>query len=168
MEDELPIKLGPVSNGEFFPVPHDDFLREVTRRTNLLADENARRTGMSRRRFLGSAAGAATMLFVLAACSGEKNAAEGNRSGGTFNVPEESTVSSTAALDTENGRAIMTLLTRIAKDRRRGVLVVTHDPRILPFADRIVRIEDGRIVGEAESGGGCDEGEGDRAVHGHA
>jgi ABC-type lipoprotein export system ATPase subunit len=25
---------------------------------------------------------------------------------------------------------------------------VTHDPRILPFADRIVRIEDGRIVGE--------------------
>ena len=74
----------------------------------------------------------------------------------------------TAALDTENGRAIMTLLTRIAKDRRRGVLVVTHDPRILPFADRIVRIEDGRIVGEAESGGGCDEGEGDRALHGHA
>jgi putative ABC transport system ATP-binding protein len=27
-------------------------------------------------------------------------------------------------------------------------LVVTHDPRILPFANRIVRIEDGRIVGE--------------------
>jgi putative ABC transport system ATP-binding protein len=31
------------------------------------------------------------------------------------------------------------------------VLVVTHDPRILPFADRIVRIEDGKIVSE-ESG----------------
>jgi putative ABC transport system ATP-binding protein len=54
----------------------------------------------------------------------------------------------TSALDSENGRAIMTVLARIARDRSRGVLVVTHDPRILPFADRIVRIEDGHIVGE--------------------
>jgi putative ABC transport system ATP-binding protein len=54
----------------------------------------------------------------------------------------------TAALDGENGHAIMTVLARIADDRSRGVLVVTHDPRILPFAHRIVRIEDGRIVGE--------------------
>ena len=28
------------------------------------------------------------------------------------------------------------------------MLVVTHDPRIVPFADRIVRIEDGKIIGE--------------------
>jgi putative ABC transport system ATP-binding protein len=42
----------------------------------------------------------------------------------------------------------MTVLARIAEDPSRGVLVVTHDPRILPFAHRIVRIEDGRIVGE--------------------
>jgi putative ABC transport system ATP-binding protein len=54
----------------------------------------------------------------------------------------------TGALDTENGQAIMTLLAGIAKDRSRGVLVVTHDPRILPFANRIVHIEDGRIVRE--------------------
>ena len=54
----------------------------------------------------------------------------------------------TAALDSENGHAIMTVLARIARDPARGVLVVTHDPRILPFANRIVRIEDGRIVGE--------------------
>jgi putative ABC transport system ATP-binding protein len=54
----------------------------------------------------------------------------------------------TAALDGENGHAIMTVLARIAEDPSRGVLVVTHDPRILPFAHRIVRIEDGRIVGE--------------------
>ena len=60
----------------------------------------------------------------------------------------------TAALDSENGHAIMTILAEIAKDPSRGVLVVTHDPRILPFADRIVRIEDGRIVGE-EQGGAC-------------
>jgi len=54
----------------------------------------------------------------------------------------------TAALDGENGHAIMELLTRIAKDPSRSVLVVTHDPRTVPFADRIVHIEDGRIVGE--------------------
>ena len=54
----------------------------------------------------------------------------------------------TGALDTQNGQAIMTLLAQIAKDQSRGVLVVTHDPRILPFADRIVHIEDGRIVSE--------------------
>jgi len=52
----------------------------------------------------------------------------------------------TAALDGANGQAIMTLLATIAKDPSRAVLVVTHDPRIEPFADRIVRIEDGRIV----------------------
>lgn len=60
----------------------------------------------------------------------------------------------TAALDSENGHAIMTVLARIARDPARGVLVVTHDPRILPFANRIVRIEDGRIVGEERSGAG--------------
>ena len=54
----------------------------------------------------------------------------------------------TGALDTQNGQAIMSLLAKIAKDRSRGVLVVTHDPRTLPFADRIVHIEDGRIVNE--------------------
>ena len=54
----------------------------------------------------------------------------------------------TGALDTENGQAIMTLLAEIAKDRSRGVLVVTHDPRILPFANRVVHVEDGRIVRE--------------------
>ena len=54
----------------------------------------------------------------------------------------------TGALDAENGQAIMTLLAQIAKDTSRGVLVVTHDPRILPFASRIVHIEDGRIVRE--------------------
>src|SRR5262249_38006568 len=51
----------------------------------------------------------------------------------------------TAALDGENGRAIMTILSTVARDASRGVLVVTHDLRLLPFADRIVHLEDGRI-----------------------
>ncbi|HVY41578.1 MAG TPA: ABC transporter ATP-binding protein [Hyphomicrobiaceae bacterium] len=54
----------------------------------------------------------------------------------------------TAALDGENGQAVMALLSEIAKREHRAVLAVTHDPRTLPFADRIVNIEDGRIVGE--------------------
>ena len=52
----------------------------------------------------------------------------------------------TAALDSNNGRAIMALLSQIAKDPSRSVLVVTHDPRIVQFADRIVHLEDGRIL----------------------
>ena len=58
----------------------------------------------------------------------------------------------TAALDSENGKAIMGILADIAKDPGRGVLVVTHDPRLVPFASRIVHIEDGLIVRE-EAGG---------------
>ena len=52
----------------------------------------------------------------------------------------------TAALDSENGQSVMALLAEIAKDKSRAVLAVTHDYRTLPFADRILRIEDGLIV----------------------
>jgi putative ABC transport system ATP-binding protein len=58
----------------------------------------------------------------------------------------------TAALDSENGHAVMTVLAEIAKDPARALFIVTHDPRIMPFADRILRIEDGRIVSDQRSG----------------
>jgi putative ABC transport system ATP-binding protein len=54
----------------------------------------------------------------------------------------------TAALDSENGHAVMTMLAEIAKDASRALFIVTHDPRIMPFAHRILRIEDGRIVSD--------------------
>jgi len=54
----------------------------------------------------------------------------------------------TAALDAANGHAIMTILSTIAKKRSRAVLVVTHDPRLFGFADRIVHIEDGLLTRE--------------------
>ena len=54
----------------------------------------------------------------------------------------------TAALDSENGQAVMALLAEIAKDKHHAVLAVTHDHRTLPYADRILRIEDGLIVGD--------------------
>jgi putative ABC transport system ATP-binding protein len=59
----------------------------------------------------------------------------------------------TAALDSRNGNAIMSVLADIAKGSEHGVLVVTHDPRTVPYADRIIRIEDGQIVGEERNGG---------------
>lgn len=57
----------------------------------------------------------------------------------------------TAALDSSNGQAIMALLAKIAKQSNRAVLVVTHDTRLLGFADRIVHIEDGRLRSEENS-----------------
>ena len=54
----------------------------------------------------------------------------------------------TAALDAENGRQVMELMSAVAKDTSRAVLAVTHDHRTLEFADRIVRIEDGKIVSD--------------------
>ncbi len=54
----------------------------------------------------------------------------------------------TSALDTENGHAIMELLSKLAKDQNRTILAVTHDPRTIPYADRVIEIEDGRITGQ--------------------
>lgn len=52
----------------------------------------------------------------------------------------------TAALDKTNGRQIVSLLHDLAKRRGSAILMVTHDNRILDVADRIVEMEDGRIV----------------------
>ena len=54
----------------------------------------------------------------------------------------------TAALDSENGQSVMALLSEIAKDKSHAVLAVTHDHRTLPYADRIIYIEDGLIVSD--------------------
>ena len=52
----------------------------------------------------------------------------------------------TSALDGETGHKIMTLMKNIALDQNRALIVVTHDSRIFRFADRIAKMEDGRIV----------------------
>ena len=74
-ELELPIKLGPCSNGEYRPVPLGTVEQETIRRTRHEADATARRLGMDRRSFLRSVSGAALMLGVLAACHDESNRA---------------------------------------------------------------------------------------------
>lgn len=57
----------------------------------------------------------------------------------------------TAALDSENGKGVMALLSEVAKDESRAVLAVTHDHRTLAYADRIVRIDDGQIVADEKA-----------------
>jgi putative ABC transport system ATP-binding protein len=52
----------------------------------------------------------------------------------------------TAALDKVSGQEVVHLLRDLAKGRGVPILLVTHDPRILDIADRIVAMEDGRIV----------------------
>lgn len=58
----------------------------------------------------------------------------------------------TSALDSDNGRTIMRILAEAAHARDRAVLVVTHDPRVIPFGDRIIEIEDGLLVNEKLGG----------------
>ena len=55
----------------------------------------------------------------------------------------------TAALDKRSGGEVARLLRDLAKRRGVPILMVTHDPRILDIADRIVAIEDGRVAAEA-------------------
>lgn len=51
----------------------------------------------------------------------------------------------TAALDSQNGHAVIELLRTLAKDNDRTVLIVTHDPRIVDVADEVTYLEDGKI-----------------------
>jgi putative ABC transport system ATP-binding protein len=51
----------------------------------------------------------------------------------------------TAALDSRSGREVVDLLKGLAREQGCGVLMVTHDPRILDVADRLVQMEDGQL-----------------------
>src|SRR5882762_3722461 len=81
----LPIKLDSTSNGEFAPVPLSPRNRLANRLAHEAADAHAKRLGLSRRRFLVSACGAASTLLAF-------NRANAS-SGGYFDLPAE------AALD---------------------------------------------------------------------
>ena len=52
----------------------------------------------------------------------------------------------TAALDSHTGRTVMEMMSELAHQRGRAVVIVTHDSRVLHFAYRIVKIEDGAIA----------------------
>lgn len=52
----------------------------------------------------------------------------------------------TAALDRESGATVVHMLKRLGQARGTTTVMVTHDSRILELADRVVTLEDGRIV----------------------
>jgi len=117
----LPIKLNPCSNGEFIPPPPSPIVREAVRRAREDAERNARRLGMSRRRFLLSSMGAATTLMALAACSSEAQKAAGTGgTGGTFRVPTEAGTEPDAAYDALGGE-------QFVFDVQTHYLDATHD-----------------------------------------
>ncbi|MFA6188686.1 MAG: ABC transporter ATP-binding protein [Sulfuricurvum sp.] len=51
----------------------------------------------------------------------------------------------TAALDGERALSVMQLLRKLAHEQEVAIVVVTHDERMLPLFDRILRVEDGYI-----------------------
>ena len=54
----------------------------------------------------------------------------------------------TAALDSKSGRGVIELMQRLVKEQGCAVLMVTHDNRILDIADRIIHMEDGRLIAD--------------------
>ena len=54
----------------------------------------------------------------------------------------------TAALDSQSGRIVMDLLQRLARQRGRAVAIVTHDNRMWGYGDRLVKMEDGRVISD--------------------
>ena len=56
----------------------------------------------------------------------------------------------TASLDWRSGEGIADMLLKIARERGKLVVVVTHDPRMTPYGQRIVTLQDGRVVEDME------------------
>ncbi|MEA5619126.1 DevA family ABC transporter ATP-binding protein [Cronbergia sp. UHCC 0137] len=54
----------------------------------------------------------------------------------------------TAALDSQSGREVVNLMQKLAQEKGCTILMVTHDHRILDIADRIVHMEDGKLITE--------------------
>lgn len=58
----------------------------------------------------------------------------------------------TGNLDSNTGHVVVELMTGLARERGSGVVIVTHDDRILDVADRVLRLSDGALVSEARYG----------------
>ena len=52
----------------------------------------------------------------------------------------------TGSLDTDRGREVLSLLSEVCHERDVAVLLVTHDPRAVAFADQVYALRDGRLV----------------------
>lgn len=70
----------------------------------------------------------------------------------------------TAALDAHNGEIVLDLFREVARSVNRAVIIVTHDNRILSYADRIARMDDGEIIEVIQQ----DQNQSHHFVHEHA
>ncbi len=59
----------------------------------------------------------------------------------------------TGELDTKTGAEIFALIRTASRDRGKTFVIVTHDTRFLETGDRVLKIEDGRLVGDTRVGG---------------
>ncbi len=57
----------------------------------------------------------------------------------------------TSALDAESSTIVMDSLKRLSQDNTRGIIMVTHDPRVFPYADRLIKLENGAIASDSKS-----------------
>ena len=87
----LPLRSGPVSNGEFVPATETSRDRSINELIRSTIDRSARRAGVDRRRFLQTAGAVAASLavFELAGCSSPAASPKVKRSGrgGTYKTP---------------------------------------------------------------------------------
>ena len=59
----------------------------------------------------------------------------------------------TSSLDHETGHKVMEMLKAVALKADRALVIVTHDARIFEFADKIARMDDGRVIKIEQNGG---------------
>ncbi len=58
----------------------------------------------------------------------------------------------TGALDSKTGRLVMDLFHRLHKERKKTIVLITHNPELAAETDRIITISDGRIINDSEGG----------------
>jgi hypothetical protein len=94
-DDALPVKLDSTSNGEYWPQPDDPALAAVKRAAAEAAGRNARRLGLTRREYLSTCCGAATVFLAMnqLGCAG-----------GRYRVPREAALDPDAAREALGGK----------------------------------------------------------------
>ena len=60
----------------------------------------------------------------------------------------------TGALDTKTGNHIMDTFTRINREEKRTVIIITHNTKLAQLTDRVITISDGEILSDVKTGGG--------------